>query len=132
MNKRGSPVGSYILPPDGRSPGTKHGPSSIATTGVYWKPVWHMLDGRALSGRREPPHHEARSQWDGAAVILAEILPRPVSAAQEPPGPKKATLAVAASMLTDVYHMLRNGSRVSVAPCGTAEEDLGHPSAGDG
>lgn len=35
---------------------------------------------------------------------------RAVLASREPSSPKKAILAVAASMLTDVYYMLRNGT----------------------
>jgi hypothetical protein len=38
-----------------------------------------------------------------------ELLPRPIPSAEEPAGPKKAIMTVAASMLTGVYYMLRDG-----------------------
>jgi hypothetical protein len=54
--------------------------------------------------------NDARTRRLGRYAQKRRLLPRPVSAAQEPPGPKKAILAVAASMLTDVYYMLRDGA----------------------
>jgi hypothetical protein len=52
----------------------------------------------------------------GGGAHQGHLLPRPIPPPAQPPRPQKAIGAVAASMLTTAYHMLKNG---------TLYEDLG-------
>jgi hypothetical protein len=44
----------------------------------------------------------------GGQPQQAQLSPRPIPKAPSPPSPKKAILAVAASILTAAYYLLRN------------------------
>jgi hypothetical protein len=83
----------------------------MEATGVYWKPVWHILsDGdfelvlanaahiKNVPGRKT----EARTKGSYLQAQFHRIKARR--------GPKKAILAVAASILTAIYHMLKDGT----------------------
>jgi transposase len=131
---------------------------AMEATGVYWKPVWHVLEEhvtlvlanamhlRNIPGRKSDKNDATWSllSWAGLCPRLDESAGkrRSTRTRQGAPwlkttlvqiawpasrkkqryfqaqflrlktrrGPKKAIVAVAASMLTDVYYMLRDGT----------------------
>jgi transposase len=136
-----------------RFPTTTQGLLALAThvameaTGVYWKPVWHILEGRfalILANAAHVKNVPGRKSDVNDATWLADLLahgliprirkgapwlkPVLVQAAwgaarkknsyfqaqflrlKARHGAKKAAIAVAASILTTVYHMLRDGT----------------------
>jgi len=114
----------------------------MESTGVYWKPVWQVLDdgehltgtlsdvmgksGRAIlalmsnderAGKKRDRRIRKGSRWLRATLVQAAWAAahskgtylRALFLRLRRKGAKKATIAVAASMLTAVWHMLRNG-----------------------
>ena len=91
-------------------------------TGVYWRPVWHMREGRFelvlanaqhiknLPGRTSDVNDATLVTAAWAAVwVKRSYLHAQVLRLKARRGANKAILAVAASMLTAIYFMLRNG-----------------------
>jgi hypothetical protein len=72
----------------------------MEATGVYWKPVWHVLEG----------HFElVQAAW-AAVKVKGGCLQAQLHRPRARRGAKKAIIGVAASMLTAAWHMLRDGA----------------------
>jgi hypothetical protein len=83
--------------------------------GVYWKPVWHILEGhlalilvnaahvKNVPGRKSDVNGARRAR----RIAICRLSSLRLKARR---GAKKAAIAVAASILTTVYHMLRDGT----------------------
>src|SRR5882762_8228682 len=92
---------------------------AMEATGVYWKPVWHILDDGefvlVLANAAHVKNVPGRKTDVNDAMWLAELLAHGLIRASFVPDqttqdPKKAIIAVAASILTAIYHMLKDGT----------------------
>jgi hypothetical protein len=98
----------------------------MEATGVYWEPVWHLLEGHfelVLANAQHIKNVPGRKTDVNDAAWIADLLAHGlIRSSFVPPAPiqqflrlracrgaKKAILAVAASMLTAMWHMLKDG-----------------------
>src|ERR1700741_2213268 len=96
-----SPCGSR-----GRSPGRCTYPAAIAAVYKHSRRRLNLVTGSPVGYRQKPKS----TIYQADRVVDRPNRPRSCSASKARRGPKKAAIAVAASLLTAAYHMLKNGT----------------------